>query len=98
MLDLDEIHSLSDFQRSTKAHLRRLKKSGKPQVLTVNGRAEVVVQDARAYQRILDRLDEVDTIAAIRRGLESIDRGEGVPLEEFDRRMRQRHDIPKRRT
>ena len=40
MIDLKEIHPLTDFQRNTKAHLKHLKKTGKPHVLTVNGRAE----------------------------------------------------------
>lgn len=31
MLDVSEIRSLSDFQRNTRAHIRRLKKTGKPQ-------------------------------------------------------------------
>lgn len=52
--DLANIHSLSDFQRNTKLHLRKLKKSGKPAILTVNGQAEVAVQSAAAYQQLLD--------------------------------------------
>jgi len=54
MIDLRHIYSLSDFQRNTRAHIRRLKRSGSPAVLTVNGQAELVVQDAAAYQRALD--------------------------------------------
>ena len=49
-LDLVNIHSLSEFQRNTKEHIRKLKRSGKPAVLTVNGEAELVVQSAEAYQ------------------------------------------------
>jgi hypothetical protein len=37
MIQLEDIHSLSNFQRSTKEHLLRLKETGKPAVLTVNG-------------------------------------------------------------
>jgi prevent-host-death family protein len=54
MIDLKEIHPLTDFQRNTKAYLKRLKETGRPQDLTVNGRAEVVVQDAAACQVLLD--------------------------------------------
>jgi PHD/YefM family antitoxin component YafN of YafNO toxin-antitoxin module len=56
-LDLVNIHSLSDFQRNAKDHIRKLKRSGKPAVLTVNGEAEVVVQSAEAYQKLLDDPD-----------------------------------------
>ena len=56
MLDLaNDIRSLSDFKRNTVDLLDRLRKTGHPLVLTINGKAEVVVQDARAYQALLDR-------------------------------------------
>ncbi len=57
MIDLENIRSLSDFQRNAKEHLRRLKGTGKPEVLTVNGQAELVVQSAAAYQELLEQLD-----------------------------------------
>lgn len=50
MLDLaNDIRSLSDFKRNTVALLDRLRESGHPLVLTINGKAELVVQDAAAY-------------------------------------------------
>ena len=54
MIDLNEIHPLTDFQRNTRAHLKRLKKTGTPQLLAVNGRAEIVVQNADAYRKLLE--------------------------------------------
>ena len=93
MLHVDDIRSLTDFQRRTKAHIARLKKSGRPEVLTVNGKAQVVVQDAAAYQKILDQIEEADAIAGIRRGLESMERGEGVPLEKWVASMRRKYRI-----
>jgi hypothetical protein len=51
MLDLaNDIRSLSDFKRNTVDLLDRLRKTGHPMVLTINGKAELVVQDAEAYQ------------------------------------------------
>ena len=32
-----------------------------PLVLTINGRAEVVVQDAEAYQELLDRVEAIES-------------------------------------
>ena len=56
MLDIaNDIRSLSDFKRNTSALLERLNKTGHPLVLTINGKAEVVVRDAGAYQELLDR-------------------------------------------
>jgi prevent-host-death family protein len=50
-----DITSLSNFQRNTRDFLQRLRETGRPLVLTVNGHAELVVQDAASYQRLLDR-------------------------------------------
>ena len=82
MIKTSDIHSLSDFQRSAREHIRRLRETGRPAVLTVNGRAEVVVQEASAYQELLDRLDRAEAIAGINRGLVSMRRGDGRPAEE----------------
>ena len=52
MLDLaNDIRSLSEFKRNTVHLLERLRKTGHPLVLTINGKAELVVQDAAATRR-----------------------------------------------
>ena len=66
MIDLADIRSLSDFQRNTKKHLRRLRRTGKPEVLTVNGQAELVVQSAGAYQKLLDLADLADSVDVLK--------------------------------
>ena len=53
MIQLTDIHSLSDFQRNAKNHLKQMKKTGRPRVLTINGKAELIVQDAKSYQNCL---------------------------------------------
>ena len=86
MVILEDIRSLSEFQRHTRVHLRRLSKTGRPEVLTVNGKASVVVQDAAAYQKLLDQLEEVKTAAAIA----AAERGEGIPMKEAFALVRKR--------
>src|SRR5262245_31574609 len=66
MLHVDDIYSLTDFQRHAKEHIERLKQTGRPEVLTVNGKAELVVQDAEAYQKLLDLLDRAEALEGIR--------------------------------
>ena len=60
MIRPEDIGSLTDFARNAKAHQRRLKRTGRPELLTVNGKAEVVVQNASAYQRLLEALEELE--------------------------------------
>lgn len=92
-LKLANIHSLSDFQRNTKDHIKKLKKSGKPVVLTVNGEAEVVVQSAEAYQKLLDDREMLETLRGINRGLEQAKRGEGRSMREFLEELGKEHGI-----
>lgn len=83
MIDLANIRSLSDFQRNTKKHLRRLKNTGQPEVLTVNGQAELVVQSATAYQKLLDQADLAESVNILRERIAAADAGEkGIPAEQ----------------
>ncbi len=54
-------------------------------MLTINGKAELVVQDAKSYQRLLDLAERFETIQAVKEGLASADRGEGRAMNDvFD--------------
>jgi prevent-host-death family protein len=95
MIDIRDIHSLSDFQRNTKDFLKQMKQNKNPVVLTVNGKAEVVVQDAEGYQAMLDRLERAETVAALRQGMEEFARGEGRDAREAFEELRHKHGIPR---
>ena len=54
MLDISkDIHSLSGFKRNASGFLEQMRHSGHPVVLTINGKAELVVQAAASYQHLL---------------------------------------------
>jgi prevent-host-death family protein len=93
MIDVQDIHSLSDFQRNTKRYVRKLKTTGKPVILTVNGGAELVVQSAKAYQELLEDRELLDSLRRISRGLEQARRGEGRPAREFVNELARKHGI-----
>lgn len=69
MIRFDDIRSLTEFQRNAREHIKRLKRTGRPEVLTVKGQAEIVVQDARSYQKLLDRAQEVEQRERLRRSV-----------------------------
>jgi PHD/YefM family antitoxin component YafN of YafNO toxin-antitoxin module len=93
MLDARKIHPLTDFLRNHKAHVARLKKTHTPEVLTVNGKAEIVIQDAESYQRMIDRLHHMETIAAIQEGMASAERGELKPAAQVLHEMRAKYGL-----
>jgi prevent-host-death family protein len=78
-----DIHSLSTFKRDTAKLVRQMKKTKKPVVLTVNGKAKPAVQDAESYQELLEAKDRMEAIEGIKRGLESMKRNAGKPAEKF---------------
>ena len=58
MIKIQDILSLTEFHRHTREHMKRLRATGRPAVLTINGKAELVVQHASAYQELLERLGQ----------------------------------------
>ena len=91
MIDLREVRSVTEFQRNIKDYVIRLKEKKTPLVLTVNGRAELVVQDAESYQLILERLERAETVAAIRRGMKDAEEGRMIPLKDAEAKLRAKH-------
>jgi hypothetical protein len=83
MIRLSDIHSVTDFQRNPKGILSKLKQSKNPVVLTVNGKAELVVQDAVSYQELLDKVEAAEDLEAIRNGLTQSLAGAGRPAGDF---------------
>ena len=75
--------------------MKQIKKSKRPVVLTVNGKAAAVVQDAEAYQRLLDIAATADAAEGIRQGLEDVRKGRVRPAGEFFRDFEARHGLPR---
>jgi prevent-host-death family protein len=95
MLDItQDIHSLTTFRRRSGDFMKQLKKSKRPVILTVKGKAAAVVQDAEAYQRLLDIAARADVLEGIRQGLEEARQGKGRDVEEFFAEFEATHGIP----
>lgn len=88
-----DIDSLTNFKRQTSTYLRRMKKRGEPLVLTVNGKAELVVQDAASYQRLIEALEHAEAVAGIRRGLADIEAGRKRSVEKMASDKRRKYGI-----
>ena len=88
-----DIQSLTTFRRRSGDFLKQLKKSKRPVVLTVKGKAAAIVQDAEAYHRLLDIAALADAREGIRQGLEQAKRGEDQDVEEFFAEFEATHGI-----
>ncbi len=94
MLDITkDIQSLTTFRRRSGDFMKHLKKSQRPVILTVKGKAEAIVQDAVAYQRLLDIAARADSSEGIRQGLEQAKQVKGRDVEEFFAEFEARHGI-----
>ncbi len=96
MLDITkDIQSLTTFRRRSGDFMKQLKKSRRPVVLTVKGRAAAIVQDAEAYQRLLDIAARADAEEGIRQGLEDARTGKVRPAREFFEDFEAANGIPR---
>ena len=94
MLDITkDIQSLTNFRRKSGEFLKEMKKSKRPVVLTVNGKAEAVVQDAESYQRLLDSAARADVYEAIRQGVDDIAHGRTRLARKAFNELRRRHGV-----
>lgn len=94
MLDITkDIQSLTTFRRRSGDFMKQLKKSKRPVVLTVKGKAAAIVQDAEAYQRLLDIAARADSEEGIRLGLDDVAHGRTRPAKEAFDDIRRKHGI-----
>jgi PHD/YefM family antitoxin component YafN of YafNO toxin-antitoxin module len=96
MIDItQDIQPLTTFRNNSVKMIKQLKKTGRPIVLTVNGKTEAIVQSAVAYQRLLDIAALADEDEAIRQGLEDMRAGRTRPVNEVFDEMRAKYAIPR---
>ena len=91
-INLQNIQTLTDFKRNAKDYVEKIKLTKSPLVLTVNGKAEVVVQEAQEFQQMLDRLQNLEEelqklkLAALRNeiniGIQQLENGEYTEYDE----------------
>jgi len=90
MINIEDIHSLTDFTRNTKAYAKRLKKTKRPAILTVNGKAEFVVQEASAYQESMLSMDTEDLVK-LRRSIDNTKAGRVLNFDKSADKIMKKH-------
>ncbi len=90
-----DIHSLTSFRRRSGDFMKQLKKTKRPLILTVKGKAAAVVQDAQGYQRLLDIAARADAEEGIRQGLEDAKNHRTKSARKFFKEFAALHGIPR---
>jgi hypothetical protein len=78
---------------TTAQYVDRMAREAQPVSLRIDGRPPLVIKDARAYQLLWELVDRIETVEAVREGLQQVEEGRILPLEELDRRLRKKHGI-----
>jgi prevent-host-death family protein len=86
--------SLSTFKRDSNKVMRQMKKTKEPVVLTINGRAAMVVQDAESYQRLLELKERAEVIETLRQRLASRGRKKARTADDFFTELLARNNVP----
>jgi PHD/YefM family antitoxin component YafN of YafNO toxin-antitoxin module len=79
----------SNSKRNTPDFLRQLRETGQPVVLTINGKAELVVQDGDSYQKLIELAERVERLEALRESIADMRAGRTDPVEDMMAEMRQ---------
>lgn len=64
-----DIQPMTTFRNHSAEFMEHIRKTKRPVILTVNGKAAAVLQDAEAYQRLLDIAATASAQEGIRQGL-----------------------------
>ncbi|MBF0182311.1 MAG: type II toxin-antitoxin system Phd/YefM family antitoxin [Magnetococcales bacterium] len=80
---VEDIRPLTEFKRDTAHFISHLRETGRPAILTVNGKPALVVMDAEAWQEAQDQIEQARTVSALRQGLTQARAGQGMEASTF---------------
>ncbi|WP_254432456.1 type II toxin-antitoxin system Phd/YefM family antitoxin [Magnetospirillum sp. SS-4] len=84
---------MTTFRNHSAAFLQHIHETGRPLILTVNGKAAAVIQDVEAYQRLLDMAALASAGEGIRQGLADLESGQTHSAAKISGNLRAKHDL-----
>ena len=82
MHSTSDIYPVSDFNRKPSEHIKRVQETKKPEVLTVNGKAAVVIIDPESYDKLIQNAELLDTLETIRKANAEHEAGLSKPIDQ----------------
>ena len=92
----EDIHSLTEFKKNTNKFIYGLRKTGRPGILTINGKAELVIMDVTVFQKIQEQLEFEETILEISNSLKDFESGNFLPAKNVFDNLRKKLPKPKK--
>ena len=86
----EDIRSITDLKRNTNSVLDQIHKTRRPVILTVNGKAEAVLVDAREYEKISKAVNLLGLLAPAE---EDVREGRFTEAEEFFQEFKRGREI-----
>lgn len=80
MYSSGDIYPVADFNRKPSEHIKRVQESKKPELLTVNGKAAVVLVDPESYDEMAKNQDLLDTLKTLSIANDQHENGEASPF------------------
>lgn len=89
---LEDVKTVSELKRHVKAIFQQLHRTGRPVIVTVNGRPDVVLLDAATFERRLSALNLAPLLAE---AAEDVRRGRTRPAKVFLKELRRGTKVPR---
>ena len=89
---IEDIRSVTDLKRNTREIIEHARRTGRPVILTANGKADALLMDAETYERQLGNANLVALLAA---GEADIAAGRVRPARAFLREFKRARKIPR---
>ncbi len=86
----EDIRSVTDLKRKTREILEHVHNSGRPLILTVNGKADAVLIDVEVYER---QLKAVNLSKLLLEAEKDVAEGNVRPVSEFLEEFKHDHEI-----
>lgn len=90
-----DIQPMTRFRNNSAEFMQRIRETKRPLILTVNGKAAAVLQDAESYQELLDLAAQAHVSEGIRQGKQDVIEGRVRPAEDVFSEIRAEYDIPR---
>ena len=90
MYNTSDIHSLTDFNRKSAEHIKRIQETGRPEILTVQGKAAAVVLAPETFDKLTQAAEYAETLETIKRSMAEHKTGLSQPAGQAFDEMREK--------